>query len=428
MKKVFLPIGILGVAALICLLLVLTKPTIDEKPSEQAPPTIRTMTVKNETITLSVSSRGKVQPAIISELSAFVGGPVVWISPKLVAGGHFVSGDTVLRIEASDYKTALDRSSAQKMQAEAEAVHATTELRRVSDLANRGLTSDSNLQDAKRLADVTAAKLLDAQAGLNQARVNLSRTEIKVPFNSIVSTRKIELGQFVSTGQSVAEVYGADVVEVKLPLANSQLGFLDLPAKFSGDSQKSPEVLLKGNYAGEEHRWIGKLVRTEAGIDASNNTVQAIVQVNKQSSNAAMAQENLGDEVVQQELTKVETSSEEQMNLKGDEGLNDPKQEEDDISIPYGLFVQAEITGRTIENVISLPRHVIRNNNQILVVSFDNTLHFREVDILRMDNERVLIKGGLHAGEKVCLSPIQAVVDGMKVNPIDESKSKKNMQ
>ncbi|GAB1266548.1 efflux RND transporter periplasmic adaptor subunit [Aurantivibrio infirmus] len=418
MKKVLLPVGILGVATLLCVILVLTKPSIDEKPAEQALPTIRTTTVENQTVTLNVSSRGKVQPAIVSELSAFVGGPVVWISPALVAGGYFNKGEVALRIEPSDFQTALERSNASKLQAEAEAKHATTELRRVSDLADRGLTSDSNLQDAKRLADVANARLLDAEAGFNQAKLNLSRTEIKVPFNSIVSARKIELGQFVSTGQSVAEVYGADVVEVKLPLANRQLGFLDLPEKFSSKESEAPKVLLKGNYAGSEHVWHGTLVRTEAGIDASNNTVQAIVQVHKNAALGNSSSEmNLVSENTQQELSPLEAPINTEISEDLAHVLVD---DETEISLPFGLFVQAEITGRTIENVISLPRHVIRNNDQVLVVSNDNTLHFREVEILRMDNERVLIQGGLRSGERVCLSPIQAVVDGMKVNPVNQ--------
>lgn len=424
MKKVLLPVGIIGVAALICVVLFLTKPGIDEKPTVQALPAIRVITVESETVTLNVKSRGKVQPAVISELSAFVGGPVVWVSPKLVAGGYFKKGEVVLRIEASDYETALVRSDAQKLQAEAEAVHAKTEFRRVSDLADRGLTSDSALQDAKRSSDVSAARLLDAEAGFNQAQLNLSRTEISVPFNSIVSTRKIELGQFVSTGQSVAEVFGADVVEVKLPLANKQIGFLDLPERYSADNHLAPAVRLKGSYAGKQHTWHGKLVRTEAGIDASNNTVQAIVQVSRNMFEMAadtslqVSLDGHSDQAGAQK--KHLPGSVEEVLSESEEGFAQRKTKSNEISLPYGLFVQAEITGRTVDNVISLPRHVIRNNSQILVVSFDDTLHFRNVEILRMDNQKVLIQGGLQAGERVCLSPIQAVVDGMKVKPIEQ--------
>jgi len=134
------------------------------------------------------------------------------------------------------------------------------------------------------------------------------------------------------------------------------------------------------------HTWTGRLVRTEAGIDATNNAVQAIVRV-AQPAEAAMD--------------------------PGAESINA-------IPLPVGLFVEATIDGRSIDNIFALPRDVIRANNRVLVVDEENRLRFREVEILRLENERVLISSGLRAGERVCLSPIQAVVDGMAVQVIQE--------
>jgi hypothetical protein len=63
----------------------------------------------------------------------------------------------------------------------------------------------------------------------------------------------------------------------------------------------------------------------------------------------------------------------------------------------------------------------VRGNNRVLVVDTENRMWYREVDILRLENDRVLIQGGLADGERICLSPIQAVVDGMRVNVVDEN-------
>ena len=82
--------------------------------------------------------------------------------------------------------------------------------------------------------------------------------------------------------------------------------------------------------------------------------------------------------------------------------------------------MNADIQGRTVDDVIALPRSVIRNNNQVLVVDAENKMFFREVDIFRLEEERVLISGGLLPGERICISPIQAVVDGMAVQPVIE--------
>ena len=143
---------------------------------------------------------------------------------------------------------------------------------------------------------------------------------------------------------------------------------------------------MTGMYGGAEYHWEGTLVRIEASIDPNSNTVQTIIRVPQPSATTGSA----SDEVVKA------------------------------IPLPIGLYVHADITGKTVDNLISLPRSVIRNNNQVLVVDAENKMYFREVDIFRLEEENVLISGGILPGEKICISPIQAVVDGMAVQPVLE--------
>jgi multidrug efflux pump subunit AcrA (membrane-fusion protein) len=90
------------------------------------------------------------------------------------------------------------------------------------------------------------------------------------------------------------------------------------------------------------------------------------------------------------------------------------------IPLPIGLYVRAAIQGKKVEDVFALPRSVIRNNNQVLVVDAENKMYYRDVEIFRLEENRVLISGGLLPGEFICTSPIQAVVDGMSVDPVIE--------
>ena len=305
------------------------------------------------------------------------------------AGGYVEAGQVLLRLETSDYETARARSRAAMQQAQAEVNHANTDLERMKELTKQRLASDSQLQDAIRTADVNAARLADALASFRQTELDLERAEIKAPFNAIIETREVELGQYVNRAQSVAILYGADEVEVRLPLAIRQLGYLDIPLGTRGElvGNAAPDVLLTGFYGGEEHHWRGKLVRTEATIDPNSNTVQAIIRVQQPVA---------GD-------TKLSRLSTEQ------------------IPLPIGLFVQANIVGKEAEDMIALPRSVIRNNSQVLVVDAENKMYFRDVEIFRLEEDRVLISGGLLAGEYICTSPIQAVVNGMSVQPVIEN-------
>ena len=177
------------------------------------------------------------------------------------------------------------------------------------------------------------------------------------------------------------------MVEVRVPLAIRQLGYLQVPLGLRGElpEKQAPKVTITGNYGGVEHQWHGKLVRIEATIDPNSNTVQTIIRVPQPLAEAGFSEK-----------------------------------QKDVIPLPIGLYVNAAINGRTIDDIISLPRSVIRNNNQVLVVDAENKMYFRDVEIFRLEEKQVLISGGLLPGERICISPIQAVVDGMVVQPLIE--------
>ena len=71
----------------------------------------------------------------------------------------------------------------------------------------------------------------------------------------------------------------------------------------------------------------------------------------------------------------------------------------------------------------SLPdivKQTLAVHHQVLVVDADNRLRFRQVVLLRLEHDDMLIKDGLEDGEMVCISPLQTVVDGMRVKPVVE--------
>ena len=382
MKRFLLPVIILGACVSVAYSLIKNPRQIAEVALDVIPVTVRVIEVQQSSAELIVGSQGKVQPSMTANLSAAVAGPISWISPQMEAGGFVEEGEPLLRLDISDFETMRARSDASMRQAQAEADHAAREYGRMKELAVDRLASESQVQDAQRLAEVTSARLSDAIANLEQAELDLAR-EIKAPFDSIINSREVELGQYVNRAQSVAVLYGADEVEVRVPLAIRQLGFLDIPLGLRGElaDVDAPLVTLNGMYGGVEHNWQGKLVRIEASIDPNSNTVQTIIRVRQ---------------------PMIDSTS------------------RDSIPLPIGLYVNADIQGRIVDDVIALPRSVIRNNNQVLVVDAENKMFFREVDIFRLEEERVLISGGLLPGERICISPIQAVVDGMAVQPVIE--------
>jgi len=382
MKRVLMPIGILLGSIVITVVLIRNPTRVSESAPEIIPISVRVAEVRSESVQLFIESQGKAQAARQASLSSNVQGPVAWVSPCLEAGAYVKAGEPLLRLELADFETAVARSRATYEQASAEAAFAAADLARITELAAKRLASESELQNAERAATVTSARLADAEAALEQSELDAERSILRAPFNAVVASRDVELGQFVNRAQSVAVLFDADSVDVRVPLAIRQLGYLDVPMGFRGefDSSQAPQVELVGSYGGKQYKWEGKLLRTEATIDPNSNTVQSIIRIEQPSA-------DLGGET---------------------------------IPLPIGLFVEARISGKLVEDIISLPRSAIRNNSQVLVVDAENKMYYRDVDIFRLEQDRVLISGGLVPGEKICTSPIQAVVDGMSVRPVLE--------
>ena len=83
--------------------------------------------------------------------------------------------------------------------------------------------------------------------------------------------------------------------------------------------------------------------------------------------------------------------------------------------LAVGLYVDAEILGRVARQVAVVPRSALRGENQLLVVSDEDRLHFRSVEILRTTQDDVIVSSGLAAGERICVSPLAVVTAGMRV-------------
>ena len=380
-RTLVIPTAIVLLFLSVAATLMATAPVLEPANDTPTPLTVRVRTIETESIELKVHSQGSVAPSTVSQLIPEVSGRVTWTSPSLVAGGFFEAGQELARIDDLDYRNAQDRANAALKRATAEVEHAKYEYRRLRSLAERKLVSRSALENGLRAYRVTQATFEDAQANSEQAKENVKRTVLRAPFTGLVRAENIDIGQFASRGQAIATLYANDVVEVRLPIADRQLAFLNLPPLRNGNFPKDmqPTVKLSADYGGQVRQWFGKIVRAEAEIDTSSRMVHLVA--------------------------RVESSKDSQ-----------------DLSV--GLFVTAEIAGLAVENIVRLPRSAIRNDNQVLVVDTENRLRFRDIQPLRLYRDNVLINAGLNPGERVCISTVQTAIDGMAVNPIAESSNK----
>jgi RND family efflux transporter MFP subunit len=359
--------------------LMATSPELEPDVPEPVPTTVRVQVVEPRAIKLSVHSQGTVSPNTESQLIPEVSGRVQYMSPSLVNGGHFQAGDVLLRLEDQDSRSANQRAAAALARAEAEYEHARFEYQRIESLEARQLVSRSQMENMLRAYRVSEAALQDARANVEVAKRDMERTAITAPFTGLVRDERVDIGQFVSRGTAIATLYASDQSEVRLPIADRQLAFLNLPVGTLGElpAQEQPNVTLRADYAGQQMVWHGTIVRTEAQIDTASRMVNVVARVTNRDQSAPLS---------------------------------------------VGLFVNAEIEGLTVDDIVVLPRSALREGNRVLIVDGENRRRCRNIEPLRLYHDDVLIKAGLEPGERVCLSPLQTPIDGMTVNPVADGQ------
>ncbi len=377
--QILLPVAIIVAAALGARTMVDLRPDAPTRPPIVIIPQVRVVEVELTEVTLTVKSQGTVEPRTQSQLVPEVSGRIIDVSPSFVAGGFFEAGDVLFKTDPHDYEQALVQRNAEVesarlhiAQEEAEAEVAQWGWDRVGTGQARSLTlREPQIASAK-------AELAAAKANLETAQRNLERTEVRAPFSGRVRQKNVDVGQFVTVGAPVARIYAVDAAEVRLPLPNEDLAYLDLPLNYRGESGRirGPAVTLRAEFAGRIHEWQGRIVRTEGEIDPQTRMVHVVAEV----------QNPYG---------------------RGPDPTRPP--------LAAGMFVEAEIVGRTVEHVAIVPRAALRGPSQVLVVDVNSRLRFRDVEVLRATTNELFILGGLETGDRVNVSPVEAVSDGMEV-------------
>ena len=381
--QVLLPVVALGGAGLAAYFMYLNRPLVETQPPVFEPPGVRVQLVTFETVSLTVTSQGTVQPRTSSQLVPEISGLVTEVASSFAVGGFFEAGDVLLTIDPYDYQQAVIAARSQLAQAQLrlaqEEAEAEVARREWAELG-RGDPTALTLRQPQ-VGDARAA-VAAAEAALDRANRDLERAEIKAPYAGRVQSKDVDVGQFVTKGTAVARIYAVDSAEIRLPLPDEELAYVDVPLSYRGGEQETgPRVTLSARFAGQEHTWQGRIVRTESEIDPVSRMVHVVAEV------------------------------------------LDPYAPSTDQSRPplaAGMFVEAELEGRTARDVVVLPWAALRGRDQVLVVDESSRLQFRQVEILRSTSDEVLVSGGLAEGERVCVSALDTVTDGMAVRVLDD--------
>lgn len=369
-------VGVVALALAGTGLIVSARSPVDRQPSEVPAPLVRVIEVARRDQQHTVTSQGTVRPLVESVLVAQVGGRIVSVAPSFADGGFFAAGERLIEIDRRDYELAVSQAEARLAQARVrlDLERAEAQIAR-DDWADLGEGEPSPLTLREPQLAEAQAGLEGALAALEQARLQLERTRVTAPFPGRVREKRVDLGQFVAPGTPLAEIYSIEAAEVRLPVTKEDLAFLDVELGLPS-GRRGPAVRLSGMLAGERREWPGRIVRTGSELDPRTRMLPLYARVDDPFARAAGA---------------------------------------DHSPLPMGLFVDAVIAGLPAEGVVELPRGALRDGDRVLVVDSESRLRFRPVSILRRVDDVALVSAGLDGGERVCISPLETVTDGMLV-------------
>ena len=364
LRTIFFSLLVLAVAGGVATVLWKCSVEVKGLAPEKLVPSVVVVEAKPSDVSLTISSQGVLEAKILTSAASEVSGKVIEVSPAFAVGGKFEEGDVLLRVEPADYEAAQAQAQARLAEAkltvvveEAKAEQSVREWERLG----HGEVPSSLVKREPQLASAKA-HLEAAEAGARKAARDLKRTVLRAPYRGAILRTHTDVASFVAVGSPLADFYASEALEVRLPISLGDLEFLD------ADVVGTAVVLSLST----GQSWRAEVVRREWEIDRRSRSLHLIAAV--------------------------------EVGAVGEEPLLVP-----------GLFVRASIEGKTINGVYEIPRRALHHEDELVLVRADNTLEKRVVQVLRKEVETILVGEGLRAGDRVCLSFLPAIVEGMEV-------------
>jgi RND family efflux transporter MFP subunit len=362
-----------------------TEPTAErESETLQRAMLVEVVEAERGTFQPVIVETGTVEPAKEIQLAPQVGGLVVKLHPDFTPGGFVEKGEVVLEIEPADYKNRL-------AQRQSELVEAKTDLalemgrqevaQRDFELLGERLPEGEN-KLVLREPQLEAAKTrIDAfQAAVDQAKLDLERTQLRSPFDAQILTRMANLGTQVSEGMPVAEIVGIEKYWVMATIPPTKLPFIAFP---DGDEPGAEAKLYKRSASGRMGQRSGRLYRLIGELEPNTRLARVVIEVDDP-------------------LCRKPEST----------GLP---------PLLVGEFLEVHIQGEMLEDVVRIPIEYLRKNNTAWVMSDEDKLEIRELDIIFKDSSYAYLESGIAEGERIITSSLSRVTEGAELRVEDEN-------
>lgn len=376
--KIVLPVAFIVTAVVASFAMMQARPDTPKEAVARPALLVSVATARREPVEFVVRSRGLVSPRTQTTLVSEVSGQIAEVSPAFVSGGFFARADVLIRIDPRNYETVVKRARAEVARARtavatenALAGYAFEDWERLREL-NAAAGPASELTLRKPQLQQALAELESREAELEKVEEDLRRTVIRAPYDGMVREKLADVGQYVNVGAQLARTFAVDLAEVRLPVTQKDLRFLDLGRLDAGGELP---VTLSATIGDQRFEWEARVVRSEGVFDASSRVLYVVAQIDDPYDRAG--------------------------------GGRDP--------LRMGTFVTAAIDGRPGGELVAVPRHALSRGTTLWVVDANSTIQPRAVDVVRTEDDLAYLDRGVADGDIYVTTPIDHPLPGMRV-------------
>ncbi len=385
--KFLLALAVIGAGVAIFKLLASAKTDPEKKPPPDNAVVVAVEEARAIGERVTIAAMGTVMPSRSVTIFPEVGGKVVYQNPKLIPGGHFKSGERILRIDPRDYNLLLQQQEAGVRRAEMEL--ATEKARGEVARKEWDLIKDEvqPTEEGKKLAlreiqlETAQSSLSSAKAGLEKARLSRNRTVIKAPFNGTILEEFVDKGQVLAPGARIATLVDSDTYWVRVSVPVDRLPWIKIPG-INGAKEGSPASVIHKVAQGKTVKREGRVKRLLGDLDMKGKMARLLVEFTD-----PMGIDPVG---------------------------TDPDSTDFDLPLLIGAYVNVEIEGPMLTDVILVSRLSMRGKDKVWI-NRDGKLKIAQVEVAWSAGEKVYIRDGLEVGDQVVTSHIAAPVDGMEI-------------
>ena len=358
---------------------------VEIQPVERPVALVETIEVARFEQPLPVRSEGFVSPYRQVSVSAQSGGRISNLHPSVINLGTFSKGEVLVQLDDGSERALLNQTLANVEATQARLILVEAQLKRTEELKSRGFASQQALdQLLSQKAELTAS-LNSLIAAQESASIAVNSKKIVAPFSGAVLEKLQEVGSVVASGQSIAEIYTNNQMEVIIPVREAEAALI--PGMFEDSTAKAR---VNVGFAGQTYQWNAHVSRVDPALDPRTRTLSVSIGL-----------DNVGKPVL----------------------LNPNSPSFGTIPALINAFAKVQIDGIEQKNTYAIPSTAIRSDNQIWVFEATEddrgTLLAVDARPTHFDGETTyVVVDNWPAGTRLILTSIAAPKPGMPLRDL----------